>query len=92
MEAIEIQKTKDEVAKKYGYENWWHFLRAFRNHDVLPHKVFKLENEVTREVAKQVAEAKNKICYYIVADGTPTELLDGTLKLRINLSKSPEIK
>lgn len=91
MEAIDTRAIKDSVSVNNGYRNWNHFLDVLSCGEPIEEAQESVFNEVIIEVAKQVAEAKNKICYDIVADGTPKELLDGTLKLRINLSKDPNI-
>ena len=59
---IEIQKVKDDVALKNGFNKWQGVIQYLREGLISYRELDNLENEVISEVAKQVAERQRYIC------------------------------
>lgn len=59
---IEIQKVKDDVALKNGFNKWQGVIQNLREGLISYQELEKLENEVISEVAKQVAERQKQNC------------------------------
>lgn len=78
---IEIQKVKDDVALKNGFNKWQGVIQYLRGGLISYQELDKLENEVISEVAKQVAEAQKMIC---------ANKSRAILGLRLNTGKPPK--
>lgn len=100
MEGIEIQKTKDEVAKGHNYETWGKALNGHRYNFISSKEMNQMTDEVILEVAKQVAEGQRYICAKIARallgltynNGQPPKHTAHIDTESILNSPSPEIK